>query len=125
MNGQLSDHPPAELIHEILAKSLAGRLQLQHERAKAVIYFDDGRLVYAASNLRSLRVREYLVKAGIAVRALARYDEGQPDLELIKALGADHVLSPERAKEVQTKQVADIVRTAASWLEGAWEFEPR
>ena len=81
MNGQLSEHPPAELIHEILAKSLAGRLQLQHDRAKAVIYFDNGQLVYAASNLRNLRLREYLVKAGIAAGALARYDERQPDLE--------------------------------------------
>jgi curved DNA-binding protein CbpA len=125
MNGQLSKHPPAELIHEILAKSLAGRLQVHHDRAKAVIYFDNGQLVYAASNLRSLRLREYLLKAGIAAGALARYDERHPDLELAKALCADHVLLPAAAAQIQTKQVADIVRLALSWAEGTWDFDPR
>lgn len=125
MKGQLSDHPPAELIHEILAKSLAGRLQLQHDRAKALIYFDNGRLVYAASNLRNFRLREYLLKAGIAAGALARYDERQPDLELVKALRADHILLKERAEQIQTQQIAEIVRLALSWLEGDWDFDPR
>lgn len=125
MNGQLSDHPSAELIHEILAKSLAGRLQLQHERVKAAIYFDDGELVYAASNVRTLRLREYLLKAGIVAGALARYDEGQPDLELVQAVCKDHLLSPARAEQIQMKQVADVVRLALSWLEGTWNFEPR
>ena len=125
MKGQLSDHPPAELIHEILAKSLAGRLQLQHDPAKAVIYFDNGELGYAASNLRNLRLRDYLLKAGIAEGALARYDERQPDLELAKALRADHILLPAAAVQIQTKQVADIVRLALSWMEGTWDFESR
>ena len=125
MNGQLSDHPPAELIHEILAKSLAGRLQLQHDRVKAVLYFDNGELVYAASNVRTLRLREYLLKAGIAPAALARYDEGQPDLELVKTLCKDHLLSATRAEQIQTKQVADVVRLALSWFRGEWDFEPR
>jgi curved DNA-binding protein CbpA len=125
MNGQLSDHPPAELIHEISAKALAGRLQLQHDRVKTAMYFDNGELMYAASNVRSLRLREYLLKAGIAAGALARYDERQPDLELVKALCKDHLLSPARAEQIQTKQVADVVRLALSWLEGTWDFEPR
>ena len=125
MNRQLSERPLAELVHEISTKSLAGRLQLQHERVKAVLYFDRGELVYAASNLRNLRVREYLLKAGIAEAALARYDERQPDLELIKALCTDRVLSAEQAQQVQTKQVVEIVRLAFSWFEGEWDFDPR
>ena len=47
MNGQLSEQPLAELIREISAKSLAGRLQLQHGRVKVVVYFDSGALLYA------------------------------------------------------------------------------
>ena len=125
MNGQLSERPLAELVHEISAKSLAGRLQLQHERVKAVLYFDNGELVYAAANVRSLRLREYLLKAGIAEGALARNDERQPDLELVKTLCADHVLSPEQAKQVLAKQVLDILRLALSWFEGTFEFDPR
>ncbi len=47
MNGQLSEQPLAELIREIAAKSIGGRLQLQHDRLRAVIYFDKGELLYA------------------------------------------------------------------------------
>jgi curved DNA-binding protein CbpA len=125
MNGQLNERPLAELVHEISAQSLAGRLQVQHDRVKAVLYFDSGELVYAASNLRGLRFREYLLKAGIAGGALARYDERQPDLELVKALCADHVLTPASAQQIQTKQVLDIVGLAFSWSEGEWDFDPR
>lgn len=125
MNGQLSEQPLAELIREFLEKSLVGRLQLQHDRVKIVIYFDNGELVYAASNLRTLRLREYLLKAGIAEAALARYDERRSDIELAKALCADYVLLPPAAEQIQTRQVSDVLRLALSWTEGSWEFDPR
>ena len=125
MNGQLSEPPAAELIHEILAKSLSGRLQLQHDRIRVAIYFDEGALRYAASNTRSLRLREYLLKAGVAEGTLARYGERGADLELVKALCADHVLTRARAEQILTKQVTDIIRLALSWVEGTWDFDPR
>jgi curved DNA-binding protein CbpA len=125
MNGQLSEHPVAELIHEISAKSLSGRLQLQHDRVKVAVYFKDGELLYAAANARNLRLREYLLKDGIAEGALVRYDQRGSDLELVKALRADHVLLAGRAEQVQTKQVTDIVRLALSWVEGTWDFDSR
>jgi curved DNA-binding protein CbpA len=125
MNGQLSEQPLAELIRELSAKSLAGRLQLQHDRVKIVIYFANGELLYAASNLRQLRLRAYLVKAGINEAALARYDERRPDLELAKALAKDHLLSPTVAEQIQTRQVTDVVRLALSWTEGTWEFDSK
>ena len=125
MNGQLGEQPPAELIREIRAKSLAGRLQLQHDRVRAVIYFDGGALLFAASNARSLRLREYLLKAGIAEAALARYEEQRSDLELAAVLCKDYLLTPAAAAQVQTKQVLDVLRLALSWTEGSWEFDPR
>jgi DnaJ domain/Domain of unknown function (DUF4388) len=125
MNGQLSEHPLAELIGELSAKSLAGKLQLEHDRIKVVVYFDNGQLLYAAANLRSLRLREYLLKAGINEAALARYGERRPDLELVKALVKDYLLTPASAEQIQAKQVAGVLRLALSWTEGTWEFDPR
>jgi len=125
MNGRLSEQPPAELIGELAAKSLAGKLQLEHDRIKVVAYFDNGQLLYAAANLRSLRLREYLLKAGINEAALARYGERGPDLELVKALVKDYLLTPASAAQIQTQQVADVLRLALSWTEGTWEFDPR
>lgn len=125
MNGQLGDQPLAELIREISAKSIGGRLQLQHDRVKAVIYFNKGALLYAASNLRQLRLREYLLKAGINEIALNRYDERQADLELVRALTRDHLLSPATAAQIQTRQVLDVILLALSWGEGKWEFDQK
>src|SRR5687768_12313137 len=117
MNGQLGDQPLAELMREIEAKSLAGRLQVQHERVRAVIYFDSGALLYAAANVRPLRLREYLLKSGIAESALARYEGHRSDLEFAKALCKDHLLSPAAAEQIQAKQVSDVLRLALSWAE--------
>ena len=65
MNGKLSEQPPAELIREISLKGLSGTLRLQQQRVEVVVYFEDGRVIFAASNLRNLRLREYLKKQGL------------------------------------------------------------
>ncbi len=54
-----------ELIREISSKSLGGRLRLEHDRVKVVAYFDNGNFLYAASNVRTLRLREYLLKSNL------------------------------------------------------------
>lgn len=125
MTGQLSEQPLAELIRELSVKSLAGKLQLEHDRVKVVIYFDNGELLYAAANLRTLRLREYLLKAGIDEAALARYGERRADLELAKALVTDQLITPATGEQIQTKQVTDVLRLVLSWTEGIWEFDQR
>ena len=60
MNGQLSEHPLAELISEIAAKNLSGALRITRGRVKAVVYFEAGTLTYATANLRAYRLSEYL-----------------------------------------------------------------
>src|ERR1044071_8416966 len=110
MNGQLSEQPLAELIREISAKSLSGRLRLEHERVHAVAYFEDGNFLYAAANMRTMRIREYLKKAEVvADQDLAQIDERVSDTDLIKVLCARRQLSPEVAEQIQARQVADVL----------------
>ena len=126
MNGQLSEQPLAELIREISSKSLSGRLRLENERVKVVAYFEDGRFVYAASNLRTLRLREYLRKTELVTdQDLAQINERISDTDLLKALCAQKLLSPAAAEQVQTRQVADVMRLALTWTDGTWDFESR
>ncbi len=70
MEGQLSAHPLAELIREIRNTGLSGALRLSHDRARVVIYFETGTVLFAASNLRAHRLREVLKRNGIAVQKL-------------------------------------------------------
>lgn len=126
MNGQLSEQPLAELIREISAKSLSGRLRLEHERVHAVAYFDHGKFLYAAANVRTLRVREYLKKAeAVSDQDLAQFNERVSDTDLLKVLCAQKLLSPAAAEQIQTRLVADVLRLALLWTDGAWEFDSR
>src|SRR6185437_12010347 len=126
MNGQLSEQPLAELIREISAKSLSGRLRLEHERVHAVAYFEDGQLLYAASNLRALRAREYLKNVELIAEAdLAQVNEGVSDRDLFKVLSSPALLGTAVATQMQTRLVASVLRMALLWTEGAWEFESR
>ncbi len=88
-----------------------------------VVYFDNGNIGYAASNLRTLRLREYLRKSDLVSED--NLDERLPDLKLLKRLCANNLVSAAAAEQVQTKQVADVLRLALLWTDGAWEFESR
>ena len=126
MNGQLSEQPLAELIREISSKSLSGRLRLEHERVHVVAYFETGRFLYAAANVRSMRVREYLKKAeAVSDQDLEQFNERVSDTDLMKVLCAQKLLSPAVAEQIQTRLIVDVLRLALLWTEGAWEFEVR
>jgi len=123
MNGQLSEQPLAELIREISAKNMSGRLRLRHERIEAVVYFKEGRLIYAASNVRSLRLIEYL-KSGkmIPDNELQRLKALRSDLAVAEAICAEKLLAPATLEMLQLKLVSDVLRVALLWTEGSWEF---
>ena len=123
MNGQLSEQPLAELIREISSKSLGGRLRLEHDRVHVVVYFENGNIGYAASNLRTLRLREYLRKSELVSEN--DLDDRVPDLELLKRMCAKNLLSEAAMEQVLSKQVADVLRLGLLWTDGAWEFESR
>src|SRR6185369_8599712 len=126
MNGQLSEQPLAELIREISEKSLSGRLRLEHERVHVVAYFGHGKFLYAAANVRTLRVREYLIQAEAASdQDLAQFNERVSDTDLLKVLCAQKLLSPPEAEQIQTRLVTDVLRLALLWTDGAWEFDGR
>jgi len=126
MNGQLSEQPLAELIREISAKSLGGRLSLEHDRIKVVTYFDNGDFVYAASNLRTLRLREYLKKSELVSETdLERFNDRLADIELLKQLTAQKLLTANAADQLHTKQVTDVLRMALVWTDGTWQLDSR
>jgi curved DNA-binding protein CbpA len=126
MNGQLSEQPLAELIREISAKSLGGRLSLEHDRIKVVTYFDNGNFVYAAANVRTLRLREYVKKSGLVSDAdLGRFNDRVPDIDLLKQLTAQKFLTVNAADQLHTRQVTDVLRMALVWTDGTWQLESR
>ena len=126
MNGQLSEQPFAELIREIAAKRMSGRLRVQQNRIAVVSYFKHGVFLYAAANVRTLRLREYLTKMNaIGESDLQQIGEKRSDLELASFLVEQNLLEAKKAEDIQLKQVADVLRLALLWTEGTWEFDHR
>ncbi|HEY6122074.1 MAG TPA: DUF4388 domain-containing protein, partial [Pyrinomonadaceae bacterium] len=83
----MSEHTLAELIREISEKSFSGSLRLEHKPSKAVIYLEGGRVIYAAANVRNLRLTEYLKKSALVTEEqLAKYSGKRSDLTLARAL---------------------------------------
>ncbi len=124
MNGQLSEQPLAELIREISDKRLSGRLRLERERVKIVCYFQDGPLIYAAANVRSLRLSEYLKNGKlVSDSVLAGFGEQRSDLALGDVLCTAKLLEPAAVARLHLQQVSDVLRVALLWTEGSWEFD--
>jgi curved DNA-binding protein CbpA len=123
MKGKLSERPLAELVREIYLKDLSGTLRLQHESVKAALYFDHGEIIYAASNLRELRLAEYLKKQGLVSAQELSASGNHSDLTLATALVSRGVIDQLTIESVFTRQVGDILRVALLWAEGTWEFD--
>lgn len=126
MKGKLVDQPLAELIREMSAKGLSGTLRLEHEQAQTAVYFENGRIIYAASNLRTLRLREYLIKRSVVPKSvLERFANNLSDLDFAAALGASGTLRQKDIDALLAILVSDVLRVALLWTEGIWDFNQR
>ena len=122
MDGQLSEHPLAELISEISEKALSGALRVERERVKAVVYFEAGALVYATSNLRVHRLSEHLRQQGIASGTV---NESASDVVLAEALLSEGQLTRQQLDGILAEQAASVLRVMLLWTDGAWGFDGR
>ncbi len=125
MNGQLSEQPLAELISEIFRKGLSGTLRLQHESVRTIVYFDAGQIIYAASNLRELRLAEYLKKQRLVSEEHLSSFAKRSDLSLVADLSANGIVDRTVIEPLITRQVIDLLRVALLWTKGSWEFDDR
>jgi curved DNA-binding protein CbpA len=126
MPGQLSEQPFAELLRECYLSSLSGAVRLERERDKAVVYLEDGKLGFAASNLRELRLAEYLRKRNLIADAqLDALGANRSDAALVNAITTNGVLNKGTIQEIVGQLVADTVRVTLLWPSGTWEYDER
>jgi curved DNA-binding protein CbpA len=127
MDGQLSDRPFAEIISEIMSARLSGALRLARERAKAAVYFAEGRVVGALSNLRAHRLAEQVRRAAlVSEEQLAELTSGGATDERVAAgLLRSGALAREELVGLLTAQSIEVLRLLLRWEDGAWEFDPR
>ena len=120
--GKLADKPLGELIRELGEARLSGALRLSRDRAKAVVYVENGAPIFAASNLRAHRLAEFLKRSGIVTDdSLA----DAKDEEVLDGLLKQGKIKSEQVASIRANHVTDILRGILLWIEGDWQFDQR
>ena len=124
--GQLDQKPAAELIREIGEASASGALRLSRDRAKAVVYFENGDVAFAASNIRSQRLVEFLKRTGIMdEKAAGSMPPKATDDEVLVLLVESRRIRADRVSTIRASHVAEVLRGVLLWTDGDWQFDPR
>jgi curved DNA-binding protein CbpA len=124
--GNLAEKSLGELICEIHENASSGALRLSRDRAKTVIYFEEGDAVFAVSNIRAHRLTEFLKRSGLIPEDIdANVPPTAADDDVLAHLIKQGQINHEQVKTIRANQVADILRTIFLWTEGLWQFDPR
>ena len=124
-HGKLSANPFAELLVEIVQAKFSGSLRVASGSQKSIIYFRSGKIVFAVSNSKDLRLFNLLLrKALIDTKVISRHPHFANDIEFAASLVGGRIVSKEAIDECFTSQMNDIVIDVLTWADGEWTFSP-
>ena len=125
VNGNILDHPLAELLAEIAQSRLSGALRLSRSEQKIVIYFDGGDVVFAVSNSKNHRLFHLLIRdEKILPPTLKTIPNFSNDQELKTNLLKKELFTKKQIDEFFKLQVENILHDSLEWHEGVWNFSP-
>jgi tetratricopeptide (TPR) repeat protein len=121
--------PISEIVRSLSAERKSGDLQVRSGRMVKIVFFDHGRIVFAASNLRRDRLGEALVADGRItqqefdrVSALMRTDRGRRFGEALVQAG---VMDRYEVGTAVSRQVRRVALSLFEMPDGAAVFEER
>lgn len=125
----LAATPIAEPLRQLAAGRRSGDLQVQSGRAVKTIFFDGGRAIFAASNIRKDRLGESLVAQGRITDEEFRQAEallkGNRRLRIGDALVGAGLLQKGEIGRMVARQVNRIVLSTFAFTDGVASFEER
>jgi tetratricopeptide (TPR) repeat protein len=125
----LSLTPIAETIRSVSARRLSGDLQVRSSKIAKTVFFDHGRIVFAASNMKKDRLGEALVALGrISEDDYAKATalmHGERRRKFGEALVHAGVLDRTELGRSVSRQVKRIVISLFEFAEGVASFEER
>ena len=124
LKGIVSAYPVAEVIFEISHAGLTGSLRVQRGEAKAVIYFLDGKTIYAVSNERKFRLAEMLAVQGLPAPNLSGTGVALNDLQFADKMVESGTMSKAEVGKVVEAQGEAIIGSIFEWHDGEWTFTP-
>ena len=123
--GNFQTYPLAELLVEIGQARLSGSLRISRSDQKAVVYFDQGKLVFAVSNAKAMRLFNVMLQnRKIEKEALAVYPNFANDMEFAISLQNSGDFSKSEVDEMFAMQIEGIIVDTLAWPDGDWHFSP-
>jgi hypothetical protein len=125
LRGTLRALPLPDLLRELQISEATGVLSLTSNRVRKALFFKDGRVVFATSNVASDRLGEVLLREekitreqnDLSLRALSK---GKRQGRVLVEMGA---MSPDDLWTGVQSQVREIVLGVFKWGEGQFHFE--
>jgi len=125
LTARISAYPIAEIIAEVRNAGLSGSLRLERGENKAVLYFTDGRAVYAVSNQRAFRLAEILLGMGLIDHAyLAENRPISNDLQLKEKLVDTGRMRADEVDPVISSLCESVIAAVLGWADGELMFSP-
>jgi curved DNA-binding protein CbpA len=123
IKGTLQEHSFAELLAETSQAGLSGSFRLSHLDEKAIVYLQDGKVVFAVSNLRQHRLFQMLLEnETIKKEILAGIPNFTNDFEFAEGLIKKGIFDKEAIDVLFGKQIEEIIKRILSWQTGNWSF---
>jgi tetratricopeptide (TPR) repeat protein len=122
--------PVAEVFTRLSRERRSGDLQVRSRKIVKTIFFDHGRVVFAASNMKKDRLGEALVALGRITddefsRAVSFMKEGEKRRRFGEALVRAGVMDKDELGRSVARQVKRIVLSLFEFTDGAASFEER
>jgi CheY-like chemotaxis protein len=126
LQGEIKEGTIPRLLNAYFEARHHGELKLKQGTVLKVVYFESGRVVYAASNLANERFARFCIRRGVlsesALPELTRLTkEGLRSGDAMVRLG---LVSAEQRRQLIEEQVKEIISSTFTWTEGAYGFSP-
>ena len=127
LGGDLKNTSVPRLLNAYYEARHHGELKLKQGSVLKVVYFEGGRVVYAASNLAQERFGRFCVRRGVLSDArlaeVTAYAQ-QHGLRTGEALLRQGLLDAPRRQQLLEEQVKEILWSTFTWTEGGYGFSP-
>ena len=127
LGGDLKHTRVPRLLNAYYEARHHGELKLRQGTVLKVVYFEAGRVVYAASNLAPERFGRFCLRKGALTEAqlteAATYAR-EHSLRTGDALLKRGLLSPSQRRRLLEDQVKEILWSTFSWVDGGYGFSP-
>ncbi|MCI0411735.1 DUF4388 domain-containing protein [bacterium] len=124
--GTIEEIRVPEIINNLSRRKETGTLYLKRQHLEKILYFEEGKIVFAASNDPDERLGVLLLRQNkVTYRQL---EECAPKVDSSKRLGTvfvlDGIIQPNDLYQAVIDQIKEIVYGAFDWDNGKFDFHP-